>query len=162
MLDDSYYQQVIDYVDFLIDSGKYMPDAPKFQTDSYLYKEPLFQPLVEQALTEAEQFRSYFPSTDGFIAVNRLWCYVDYADAYEFYERRSAWHTHGDCITGVMYLKNDEALGTEFPDGTYFNALPRKWLFMDGFEFHRPPVPRTNSRRYTLGANVIFYRGANN
>lgn len=161
MFEESFYQSVIDYVDFLIDSGKYMPDIPKFQTDSNLHNEPLFKPLVEQALSEAEPYRVHFRSTEGFIAVNQLWCYVDYADAYEFYERRSAWHTHGDCLTGVMYLKNDEAIGTEFPDGSYFAAEPRQWIFMDGFEFHRPPVPRTNSRRYTLGINVVFYQGVN-
>jgi hypothetical protein len=146
-LDDNYFQSVIEYVDEQIDSGRYDKSRPPFQTHSQLHRVPLFAPLVKDALKQACEFLQ-----NPFVSL--MWCYVEWAGFVPHYEPRGAWHCHSDCLTAVFYLQNVELIGTEFLDGSFLCPHPRQWIFMDGLEYHRPPVTKTDARRYTLALNV--------
>jgi hypothetical protein len=139
-------KSMMSFIDEQIAFGNYEKNSPRYQV--HLIEEPLFFPILDELLKGA---KSFFNDP----VVIMFWAYVEYSSSYSFYEKRGIWHHHDNCITALFYLNNPEIIGTEFPDGSFFYPQPHEWLYMDGYEYHRPPIPKTESRRYTLAANII-------
>lgn len=144
-LDSKTIKEMIFFIDRQIATGNYEKKSPKYQV--HLIQEPLFFPILDELLSGAKYFYN-----DPVVML--FWAYVEHKSSYSFHEKRAIWHSHDDCTTALFYLQNHEMIGTEFPDGSFYYPKPHEWIFMDGFEYHRPPVPTSEVRRYTLPANL--------
>lgn len=149
VLDSKKILELVAFIDELLGQGKWVKNQPKYSTYPTLHTYELFKPMCEELITLSSE-RLKNPS------INMMWCYVDYKDSYLFYESRSFWHCHNNCITALLYLQNPERIGTEFTDGSFVFPAEAQWILMDGLEYHRPPTPFSNQRRYTIAANLDF------